>query len=136
MPNRLAGHFGAVYAWNGSAYAKIADIYDWEFTVGAKLYDCSIKSDLLERFAASHGSGIKFTAKRRTEGINVFPTYVGGAGQNGTQNRFRLDLVDNNNSFTQFECFGFAEESSNTAPPEAADERMTLQIDQYWAVAP
>jgi len=98
---RLTGHFGAVYVQthNTGAFVKVADVYDWQFTNDSTLYDVSIKMDFIERWAPSHSSGVKFTAKRRHEGLSVLPFFVADAANNGLQSTWRLDLVDANVGF-------------------------------------
>jgi hypothetical protein len=130
---RLSGQLGAVYVKVAGVFTKVADIYDWQFTANTTMLACSIKMDTIERFTASHGSGVKFTAKRRTEGVSVLPFYVADSANNGTQTTWRLDLIDNDNTFTQITVNGYAEQSTSNAPADGSDETFTLQIDDTWA---
>lgn len=129
---RLAGISGAVYVKIAGVFTKVADVYDWQFTQNTTMLNCSIKSDTIERFTPSHSSGVKFTAKRRNEGSEVFPFYVTDAAQNATQTTWRLDLIDNNNSFTQITVNGYAETATTNAPQDAAEETFVLQIDDSF----
>lgn len=130
---RLAGPSGAVYVKIAGVFTKVLDIYDWELHVGNTLRECSIKSDVIERFVVSHSSGNTFTAKRRNEGVTVWDAYIADAGNNGTQTVWRLDLVDGNAGFTQTTVNGYAKTSTLHSPGAAAvDDTFELQIDDSW----
>lgn len=131
---RYSGNAGAVYL--GASPVKVLDVYDWHYDSSVKLLDASIKGDTIERFAPSHGTGLKFTAKRRSQGgASVFPNLVLDAAVNATQTTWRLDLIDNNNSFVQITGKGYAMDSSLNAPADqAVEETFTLQFDEAVVV--
>jgi hypothetical protein len=131
---RLTGKAGAVY-WNstGSTYVKIADIFDWEFHANTTLLDVSIKGDAIERWIPSHASGVRFTAKRYNQGLEVFPVFTADSATNATQTTWRLDLIDADTNFTQITARGFAIASSTSAPRGMSEETFELQIDDMYA---
>ena len=131
---RLGGNSGAVYV--GASPAKVLDIYDWVFEASTELLNASIKSDVIERWVPSHGTGYRFTAKRRNQGTTVFPAFVFDSAVNATQTVWRLDLVDNNNSFVQISGKGYARTTSLNAPADAAvDETFEVQFDEAVVVS-
>jgi hypothetical protein len=131
---RLGGNFGAVYV--GTSPVKILDIYDWTWEASTELLNASIKMDIIERWIPSHGTGYRFTAKRRNQGTTVFPALVFDSAVNATQTTWRLDLVDNNNSFVQISGKGYARTTSLNAPADTAvDETFELQFDEAVVVS-
>jgi hypothetical protein len=130
---RLTGKNGAVYVKIVSTFTKVADIFDWEFHNNTTVYDISIKGDTIERWIPSHNSGVRFTAKRYNQGTTVFPLQVIDSAVNATQTEWRLDLIDNNNSFVQITVRGYAIAGSTSAPRGMSEETFELQIDDSYA---
>jgi hypothetical protein len=132
---RFSGNAGAVYV--GASPVKVADIYDWQWEANTELLNASIKMDVIDRFVPSHGTGYRFTAKRRSQGAaSVFPAFVFDSAVNATQTVWRLDLVDNNNGFIQISGKGYAKSTSLNAPADqAVDETFELQFDEAVVVS-
>src|SRR6266542_3275433 len=119
---RLSGKEGAVYKKTGSDYFPVFDIFDWSFSINTEVIECSSKTDASECFYPSHGAGIRFTAKRRSQGQSVFPGFVIDAANNATVSEWRLDLIDNNGGFTQIFIVGIATLSTTSSPRDAVEE--------------
>lgn len=132
---RYSGNFGAVYVKVAGVFTKILDVYDWTFNAETTNLRVDIKGDAIERWIPSHASGVKFTAKRRSEGtFNSFPIFVGDSATNATQTTWRLDLIDNNSSFIQITGNGYAESTSINSPQgDAVDETFGLQFDDSYS---
>lgn len=60
---RLTGKDCSLYFSTGSAFARVADLYEWELNYEDVLLDVSIKGDVVERNMPSHFRG-RLTAKR------------------------------------------------------------------------
>ena len=132
MAARLSGIAGTVYVKISSTFTRVADIYNWEFSAETHMLSVDIKGDAIERWIPSHAKGVRFTAKRRHEGASVFAGYVADAAANATYTTWRLDLIDNNSSFVQITCNGYAMKSSTKVPTEGVDEDFELQIDDTY----
>lgn len=130
--SRLAGPQGAVYVKISGIFTKVADVYDWEFGADTKMRDISIKMDAIDRWIPSHAENVRFTAKRRHEGTSAFAPYVSDSAANATYTTWRLDLIDNNASYLQITCNGYAMRSRTTVPQEGIDETFELQIDDSY----
>jgi hypothetical protein len=127
---RLTGTQVAIYAKVSGSFTKILDGYDWEQKTGTQMLRCDIKGDDTERYTASHGEGMVFTCKRRSEGDTKLVEWVIDAAQNNTYSTWRLDMIDNNGSYCQVTCNGYARSSSLKAAVESGiDEDFELQID-------
>ena len=131
MSARLAGTSAAIYYNTDATPIKIADVFDWKLTSDAMLLKCDIKGDLTERWIPSHESNMTFTAKRRNEGVALFPAFLGSTLV-GTRGSFRLDLIDANAGFTQISCVGWVKSISLDAPQEGVADELVIQIDEAW----
>src|SRR5713101_7772072 len=129
---RLAGINGTVYVKTNGSFSRIADVYNWDFGAETHLLSVDIKGDPIERWIPSHAKGVKFTAKRRYEGASVWAAYVARAASLAEYSTWRLDLIDNNSSFVQITCSGYATKSSTKVPTEGIDEDFELQVDDTY----
>ena len=134
---RLAGASAAVYVdSSGGAhlgtFVKILDVSDWEWHDECSMDRITIKGDRLEQFTPGAQTAT-FTAKRFHEGIQVFQGYVSDAANNGTEWNWRLDLVDNTNTFTQIFCSGYGRRSTTSAPQAGVVETFELQVTDTFS---
>lgn len=130
MSARLSGLNGAVYM--GATPTIVADVYEWTFEPKEDLLPCDIKSDRYHRFVPDAGGAV-FRAKRRIESTAFFSGLVIDAIANETQALFRLDLIDNNGSYTQIQGQGYVTSGTLGVPYNGpADDMIELTFDGVW----
>lgn len=129
--SRFSGVSGAIYEYTGGSFVKVLDVYEWNITQTFHTLRCDIKGDTMARYAADHGE-VKFTAKRRYEGFVGFTAFLSDVFTNQVSRKWRLDLVDNNNSYTQHTVTGFATMASTNNPQDLTEETFELTVDGDW----
>jgi hypothetical protein len=90
---RLSGKDISLYFWNGSSFARVADLYEWELNYEDVLLDVSIKGDTTERLEPSHFRGT-LTAKRWVEDIGTGALVFGPLAANAARVEFALLGID------------------------------------------
>lgn len=124
---RQTGTFAAVYVKIAGVFTKVLDTYDWTFDTKNEMLKIPIKMDTTEVYQPSHNDAT-FSAKRIVES-SAWLGFISDASLNDTLTIWRLDLIDNNNSFTQIAVQGFADTESFNAPAGArSEETFKLQI--------
>lgn len=139
---RLSGKDCRFYFWTGSAFAYVADLYEWELDYEQVVLDASIKMDSAERYVPSHFRG-QLTAKRWTQDIVNSLAFAHLAASNS---RFEFAVVGQiavadtagttfSTAPVRFQATGYVTRGHVLSPSEAGmQDDLTIQIDTYPAV--